>query len=156
MTSTKFITFGIGCVLLLPFIWCFVLMVFPTKASPEEAAELANIEKLQKQAEEQLRASDSLSGDGICYGVTSVTTYEAVTLHPKLADVWLLASRKWVGVMGLAASLVLLPCLFISSFFPVIVSSFTVEHQSPMHQSSQEPILDPAPNLIHLPTPKEP
>lgn len=155
MTSTKFITFGIGCVLLLPFIWCFVLMVFPTNPSPEEAAQLASMEKLQKQAEDQLRASNSSSGEGIFFGVTSVTTYEAVTLHPKLAGVWLLASRKWVGTIGLIASLALLACLLISSFFPVIVSSFSIEHQSAASPSIQNSSLEQASDWTNHAEPKE-
>ena len=128
MTATKFITFGIGCLLLLPFIWSFVLMVLPPPQLSDEEQTVMKSEKARMEAEQKL----AQSGNQFVMGFTSVTTYKAVTPHPKLMFVWLLASRWWVGVMGLSAVLVLIFCLFISSFFPIIVESFGYEHHVQM------------------------
>ena len=79
-----------------------------------------------------LPAPTALSTDSdstLTMGMTMVTTYQAVTPHPSLGNIWLLFQRKWVGVVGLAASLLLLLCLFVSSFIPVVTDSYTIEHK---------------------------
>jgi hypothetical protein len=135
MTATKFITFGLGCLLLLPFIWSFILMVRPAPEPPAEEKAFWEQERANLAAE----TAQTDVGNDFVMGFTEVTTYKAVTPHPGLMHVWLLASRGWVGVVGLIASMALLACLFISSFFPVIVESFGYEHHI-QPQALKEPL----------------
>ena len=125
MPDTKYLTFGIGCLLLLPFIWSFILMVLPDPPPLTEA-------EREAWARENLPIQPTTSkgpDSAIVMGMTMVTTYQAVTPHPNLGSIWMLAKRKWVGVIGLAASLLLLLCLFVSSFIPVVTESYTIEHK---------------------------
>lgn len=137
MTATKFITFGIGCLLLLPFIWSFVLMVLPDK-EPSAAAKAA---WEQQKAEMIKAAGDQNDPDGIAMGWSGMVTYRGVTVHERLAGVWLLAPRTWVGVLGIAASVTLLLCLFISSFYSVIDDSFGIEIRVPNPAAHQGDVL---------------
>ncbi|MFN0078980.1 MAG: hypothetical protein ACKVY0_21170 [Prosthecobacter sp.] len=127
MTATKFITFGIGCLLLLPFIWSFILMVLPPAKPSDEAKALWEQEKAKMLQE----AGDQNDPDGIAMGWSGMISYRGVTMHERLAGVWLLAPRTWVGVLGLVASAAVLFCLFVSSFYSVIDDSFGVEIRYP-------------------------
>jgi hypothetical protein len=131
MTATKFITFGIGCLLLLPFIWSFVLMVLPPSEPSDEVKAIWEHEKAKMLQE----AGDQNDPDGMAMGWSGMITYRGVTVHERLAGVWLLAPRTWVGVLGIAASAALILCLFISSFYPVIDDSFGVEFRIPNPES---------------------
>ncbi|MBE2287272.1 MAG: hypothetical protein IAE77_27710 [Prosthecobacter sp.] len=133
MTATKFITFGIGCLLLLPFIWSFVLMVLPPSEPTEEAKAIWEHEKAKMLQE----SGDQNDPDGMVIGASGMITYRCVTIHERLAGVWLLAPRTWVGVLGIASCATLLLCLFVSSFYHVVDDSFGVEIRVPKPASHE-------------------
>jgi hypothetical protein len=151
MPWTKYITFSIGCLLLLPFIWSFVLMLRPESPTPD------HVER-EKMIQEHLSAHGMPVNDAgpeatFTIGFTSITSYSAVTPHQSLGNIWLLAPRKWVGVLGLVASFAMLLCLGISSFCPVMTDSFGFEHQLPEQPPFvAQPILLPDSALPPLPS----
>lgn len=138
MIAMKFITFVLGTLLLLPFAWSFAQMVLLDKQIKKEALERleehsAKNEKEFRERREKLKAEahvDLEFDDDRPTMFVAYATEKRVYVHPRFYFIWAMASRPWVGVCGLAATFVLLCCLYISSFHPVYLDLVTMRKEA--------------------------
>ena len=120
MLLPKISTILIGALLLLPFAVTFLKMILKDGPDPSTQAEF------EKMSKEMRLGLDQISTSNVTV-MRAIAIYECVTIHPRLARIWQLSPRRWVGIVGFGLVAVLFAIFVFSAtnLKPAFSDSYT-------------------------------